>query len=65
MPKKKAASKPIICPITGLEVAYAGRGRPPKYHPSAHLDLTKKRNADAYAKRKQKAKELELARASA
>lgn len=23
------------CPITGLDVIYSGRGRPPKYHPDA------------------------------
>lgn len=65
MPKKKAALLPIVCPLTGLEVPYSGRGRPPKYHPDAKKQLAKQRNADAYANRKKKAKELELARATA
>lgn len=31
--KLAAKAAPIICPLSGLEIPYSGRGRPPKYHP--------------------------------
>lgn len=66
MPKKKSATlKVLLCEITGKEISYSGKGRPPKYHPDAMKEVAKRRNAEAYAKCKNKTKELELARAAA
>ena len=66
MPKKKAAApRAYTCAITGLDIPYAGRGRPPKYHPDAMKDVAKKRNAEAYQKRKQKKRDIDAARVAA
>lgn len=65
MSKKKATPKVLVCEITGLEIPYSGKGRPPKYHPSAMVEVAKRRNASAYQKRMAAKRELEAARSSA
>lgn len=41
MAKKSNEPRTYKCVVTGLDITYSGRGRPPKYHPSVKGDILK------------------------
>ena len=54
MAKKVKTTEPrkLICSVTGLEIPYSGKGRPPKYHPSIKVEHEKKLRKERYEARK-------------
>jgi len=48
---KKKTPGMLICERSGVEFAYKGYGRPPKYCPAVKAEMDRERRAAAYSKK--------------